>query len=140
MCHPADVRPLHIPHTALIIGAGTNWLILACPASSLWPRSSPNLIWRGLSPCVPSALRGIWGVRPWLPPVGWAHSGKRLYNFPRVRPTGFLDGDTGEHASSFDEPLTGIGNLVFRVLGFGSAGEAGAFLADADSIDATNCQ
>jgi hypothetical protein len=57
-------------------------LVLARPASSLWPRSSPNLIWRGLSPCAPSALRGIWGVRPWLPPVGWAHSGKRLYNFP----------------------------------------------------------
>jgi hypothetical protein len=48
--------------------------------------------------------------------------------------------DTGEHASSFDEPRTGIGNLVFRVFGFGSVGEAGAFLADADGIDATTCQ
>ena len=48
--------------------------------------------------------------------------------------------DTGEHASSFSEPRTGIGNLAFRVFGFGSVGEAGAFLAANDDIDATNCQ
>lgn len=29
-------------------------------------------------------------------------------------------GDTGTHASSFDEPRLGIGNLVFRILGFSS--------------------
>jgi hypothetical protein len=48
--------------------------------------------------------------------------------------------DTGEHASSFDEPRTGIGNLAFRVFGLDSVGEAGAVLADADGIDATNCE
>lgn len=47
--------------------------------------------------------------------------------------------DTGEHASSFDEPRTGIGNLAFRVFGLDSVGEAGAILAEADGIDATNC-
>jgi hypothetical protein len=73
-------------------------------------------------------------------PGGMGTLWKAPLQLPRVRPTGFLDGDTGEHASSFDEPLTGIGNLVFKVLGFGSVGEAGAFLADADGIDATNCQ
>ena len=48
--------------------------------------------------------------------------------------------DTGEHASSFPEPRTGIGNLAFRVFGFASVGEAGSFLAANDGIDATNCQ
>jgi hypothetical protein len=48
--------------------------------------------------------------------------------------------DTGEHSSSFLEPRTGIGNLAFRVFGFGSVGGAAAFLAANDGIDATNCQ
>ena len=48
--------------------------------------------------------------------------------------------DTGEHASSFDEPRTGIGNLTMRVFGFPSVGAAGSFLAANDGIDATNCQ
>lgn len=48
-------------------------------------------------------------------------------------------GDTGTHASSFDEPRLGIGNLVFRVLGFSSVGEAGSVLASIDGIDTTNC-
>ena len=48
-------------------------------------------------------------------------------------------GDTGEHASSFDEPRLGIGQLVFKVLGFSSIGEAGSFLAGADGLDATSC-
>jgi hypothetical protein len=47
--------------------------------------------------------------------------------------------DTGEHASSFDEPRTGIGNLTMRVLGFPSVGAAGAALADLDGLDQTNC-
>ena len=48
-------------------------------------------------------------------------------------------GDTGTHASSFEEPRTGIGNLVFRVFGFSSIGAAGSFLASVDGIDATSC-
>jgi hypothetical protein len=48
-------------------------------------------------------------------------------------------GDTGEHASSFDEPRTGIGQLIFKVFGFSSIGEAGSFLASVDGIDATHC-
>lgn len=48
-------------------------------------------------------------------------------------------GDTGEHASSFDEPRTGIGNLIFRVLGFSSIGEAGSVLASIDGIATTSC-
>ena len=48
-------------------------------------------------------------------------------------------GDTGEHASSFPEPRTGIGNLVFRVFGFPSIGAAGSFLASIDPFDATSC-
>lgn len=47
--------------------------------------------------------------------------------------------DTGQHASSFDEPRLGIGNLVFRVLGFDSVGAAGSALASIDDIDATHC-
>jgi hypothetical protein len=47
--------------------------------------------------------------------------------------------DLGEHTSSFPEPRTGIGNLVFRVFGFSSVGEAGSFLASVDDIDATHC-
>jgi hypothetical protein len=47
--------------------------------------------------------------------------------------------DTGEHASSFDEPRLGIGQLVFKVLGFDSIGAAGSFLAGIDGIDATFC-
>ena len=48
-------------------------------------------------------------------------------------------GDTGAHASSFDTPRLGIGNLVFRVLGFSSVGEAGSVLASIDGIDTTSC-
>ena len=48
--------------------------------------------------------------------------------------------DTGEHASSFDEPRTGIGNLTMRVFGFPSVGAAGAFLAANDDIAATSCE
>ena len=48
-------------------------------------------------------------------------------------------GDTGEHASSFDEPRLGIGQLIFKVFGFTSIGEAGSFLATVDGIDATSC-
>src|ERR687887_2127800 len=44
--------------------------------------------------------------------------------------------DTGEHASSFDEPRVGIGNLVFRVLEFDSVGAAGSGLASIDQNDA----
>jgi hypothetical protein len=47
--------------------------------------------------------------------------------------------DLGEHSSSFDEPRLGIGNLVFRVLGFDSVGAAGSTLAAIDGIDATHC-
>lgn len=48
-------------------------------------------------------------------------------------------GDTGEHASSFDSPRLGIGNLVFRILGFSSIGEAGSVLATLDEFDSTTC-
>ena len=48
-------------------------------------------------------------------------------------------GDTGEHASSFPEPRTGIGNLIFRVFEFPSIGAAGSFLATVDKLDATSC-
>jgi hypothetical protein len=48
--------------------------------------------------------------------------------------------DTGEHASSFEEPRTGVGNLAFRVFGQDSVGEAGALLADLDGILATECK
>jgi hypothetical protein len=48
-------------------------------------------------------------------------------------------GDTGEHASSFDEPRRGIGNLIFRDLHFSSIGAAGSFLAANDGILTTNC-
>src|SRR5919204_6307395 len=47
--------------------------------------------------------------------------------------------DTGQHASSFDEPRLGIGNLVFRVLEFDSVGAAGSALASIDRVDATHC-
>ena len=47
--------------------------------------------------------------------------------------------DLGEHSSSFDEPRLGVGNLVFRVLGFDSVGAAGSTLAAIDGIDATHC-
>ena len=43
-------------------------------------------------------------------------------------------GDTGSHASSFEEPRLGIGNLIFRVLGLSSIGEAGSILASIDDI------
>ncbi len=48
-------------------------------------------------------------------------------------------GNTGEHASSFDEPRLGIGNLVFRVLGLSSIGEAGSILASIDEFGTTSC-
>jgi hypothetical protein len=48
-------------------------------------------------------------------------------------------GDTGTHASSFDTPRLGIGNLVFRVLGFPSVGAAGSTLATLDPFDTTHC-
>jgi len=48
-------------------------------------------------------------------------------------------GDTGEHASSFEEPRTGIGQLIFKVFGLSSIGEAGSFLATLDPFDATHC-
>jgi hypothetical protein len=47
--------------------------------------------------------------------------------------------DLGEHSSSFDEPRVGVGNLVFRIFGFNSVGEAGSALAAIDGIDATHC-
>jgi hypothetical protein len=47
--------------------------------------------------------------------------------------------DVGEHASSFDEPRQGLGNIAFRVFGLDSMGEFGAILAEIDGIDATNC-
>ena len=47
--------------------------------------------------------------------------------------------DLGEHSSSFEEPRTGIGNLVFRVFGFSSIGEGGSVLAAVDGIEATHC-
>jgi hypothetical protein len=46
--------------------------------------------------------------------------------------------DTGQHASSFDEPRIGIGNLVSRMLGFASVGAAGSALVSIDGIDATH--
>jgi hypothetical protein len=48
-------------------------------------------------------------------------------------------GDTGEHASSFEEPRTGIGQLIFKVFGLSSIGEAGSLLAALDRFDATHC-
>jgi hypothetical protein len=51
---------------------------------------------------------------------------------------------TGEHASSFDEPRVGIGNIAFHdALGlgitFGSVGEVGSLLAMIDENPATFC-
>jgi hypothetical protein len=57
----------------------------------------------------------------------------------RQRSAASVVGDTGEHASSFDEPRLGIGQLIFKVFGFTSIGEAGSFLATVDGIDATSC-
>ena len=48
--------------------------------------------------------------------------------------------DSGQHASSFDEPRIGIGNRVFHVLGFDSVGAAWSALASIDGIDATHCR
>jgi hypothetical protein len=47
--------------------------------------------------------------------------------------------DVGEHASSFDEPRQGLGNVAFRVFDLDSMGEFGSVLATIDGIDATNC-
>ncbi len=47
-------------------------------------------------------------------------------------------GITGEHASSFDEPRLGIGNVA-KLLGFGSVGELGSALAALDENPATFC-
>lgn len=48
-------------------------------------------------------------------------------------------GDTGEHASSFEEPRRGIGQLIFKDFGLSSIGEAGSLLASIDPFDATHC-
>jgi hypothetical protein len=47
--------------------------------------------------------------------------------------------DIGEHASSFDEPRQGLGNVAFRVFGLDSMGEFGSLLAAIDGIEATQC-
>lgn len=47
--------------------------------------------------------------------------------------------DVGKHASSFDEPRQGLGNVAFRVFGVDSMGEFGSVLAAIDGIDATHC-
>jgi hypothetical protein len=47
--------------------------------------------------------------------------------------------DVGEHASSFDEPRQGLGNVAFRVFGLDSMGEFGSILAEVDGINATHC-
>jgi hypothetical protein len=47
--------------------------------------------------------------------------------------------DVGEHASSFDEPRQGLGNVAFRVFDLDSMGEFGSLLAAIDGIDATHC-
>lgn len=47
--------------------------------------------------------------------------------------------DIGEHASSFDEPRQGLGNIAFRVFGLDSMGEFGSILTAIDGIEATNC-
>jgi hypothetical protein len=47
--------------------------------------------------------------------------------------------DVGEHASSFDEPRQGLGNVAFRVFDLDSMGEFGSVLAAIDGIDATHC-
>jgi hypothetical protein len=46
--------------------------------------------------------------------------------------------DVGQHASSFDEPRQGLGNVAFRVFDLDSMGEFGSLLAAIDGIDATN--
>lgn len=48
--------------------------------------------------------------------------------------------DIGEHASSQEEPRLGLGNVAREVLGEGAhIGDLGAFLAEVDDDDATNC-
>jgi hypothetical protein len=47
--------------------------------------------------------------------------------------------DVGDHASSFDEPRLGLGNVAFRVFGLDSMGEFGSVLAEIDGIEATHC-
>jgi hypothetical protein len=47
--------------------------------------------------------------------------------------------DVGEHASSFDEPRQGLGNIAFRVFDLDSMGEFGSVLAEIDGIEATHC-
>lgn len=48
--------------------------------------------------------------------------------------------DIGEHASSQEEPRLGLGNVAREVLGEGAhIGDLGAFLAEIDGDDATNC-
>jgi hypothetical protein len=47
--------------------------------------------------------------------------------------------DVGDHASSFDEPRQGLGNVAFRVFELDSMGEFGSVLAAIDGIDATHC-
>lgn len=47
-------------------------------------------------------------------------------------------GGLGEHASSFDEPRLGLGNVA-RLFGFSGPGELGSFLASVDGDPATHC-
>jgi hypothetical protein len=47
-------------------------------------------------------------------------------------------GGLGEHASSFDEPRLGIGNVA-RLFGLAGPGELGSFLASVDGDPATSC-
>lgn len=48
--------------------------------------------------------------------------------------------DVGEHASAQEEPRLGLGNVTRLLLGDDAKmGDFGAFLAEIDGIDATNC-
>lgn len=47
-------------------------------------------------------------------------------------------GGLGEHASSFDEPRLGIGNVA-RLFGLSGPGELGSLLASIDDDPATSC-
>lgn len=47
-------------------------------------------------------------------------------------------GGLGEHASSFDSPRLGIGNVA-RLFGLSGPGELGSLLASIDGDDATSC-
>jgi hypothetical protein len=48
--------------------------------------------------------------------------------------------DIGEHASSFEEPRLGLGNVSRAVVGEDAhPGDLGALFAVTDGLDATNC-